>query len=232
MSVSVCWRLCAGLCLLVGWAGTAGAQWFVEAGGSCARPHGDGIWRQAAFPHRLSTCGPTLGLGYRAGGWSLGATHLLATSSDALALTTESDYDSVARRCIANCDQMGRFETRGQVYGLFARREWVTVQGAVLEFGALAYVPAHTVRVSEFHSRDQHGVPFGPAEATYRNRFEVRASPSVGVGWRSDRWRLLARWYPWVKSSGDRLTEDGTSYRSLTSLYSGQVTTVVLLHDF
>jgi hypothetical protein len=203
------------------------ASWFVEGGAACARDHGDGVWYQAAFDHEVDTCSPSFAVGYRNGDWSFGAAYLVETRSGPnRALTNDADYDIHNKKCRANCEQTGLFETKGRVYGLFARREWVMARGVTFELGALAYVPEHTVRISEFYSRDAHGKVYGPVEATYKNQFEVGGSLSAGIGARIDDWRLMARWYPWVKSSGD----DG--FRSRASLYSGHVVTVTVSMDF
>lgn len=183
--------------------------------------HGDGVWRQSAFESSVRRNAATWEVGVRHGGWSVGYADLLRTESDAYATVRDEDYDPKAKQCKANCDIPARYTTSGRVRGVYARHEW-NYGGALVELGALVYRPDFTVTISEFTPYADRSMP--KVTVTYRNVEEYRVTPSLGAGWQIGNAALMLRWYPWVKSSGDRKTPDGTSYESLSSLYKSAVT--------
>jgi hypothetical protein len=205
--------------------GSAAAGPFVEAGGACAQDHGDGIWYQEAFPHKVQLCGPTFAVGYRAGAWSFGAAHLFRTSSTSQATVRDQDYDSKAHKCLDNCDAPATFETKGSAYGAFVRYEWRPWRGAIVEAGALVFQPRMQVVVSNWR---ENGDPANPAvRGVYTHKREVGITPSIGLGWKAGDVRAMARFYPWVKVRKDSL--DGSS---VTGLYNGPTGTLTLSYDF
>ena len=178
----------------------------LEAGYSCARDHGSGVWYQKAYPYVTDLCSPTFEVGYRICKWTFGYAHLLRTSSDAIATT-----------CDVGCADTSRFVTSGKVDGLYARYEWRHANW-IAEAGVLVFRPQHTVR-AEF------------LDATFVNEPEVRVTPSVGIGYDFSPFSLMARFYPAVKSAGDRRSDNG-GYTSLSSLYSGPVLTMSVRYEF
>jgi hypothetical protein len=205
----------------------ASAQMFAEAGMSGAQTQ-DGLWYQQAFDPHVDARSGTFAVGYRVGAWSVGGAYLLRTSSVSQATVLDADYDPGAGSCLRNCDAPATFETRGAVYGAFVRREWVMARGVTFELGALAFVPRQTVWVSGWRAG---GDPAQPAQsARYDNRHEWRLSASLGSGWTDGRWRVMARWYPWIKTGGDEVV--GGTFEGLTGLYNGNVATLTVGFDF
>ena len=206
----------------------AGAQVFIEAGGACVRDHGDGIWYQEAFSPRVDLCSPTFAAGYRFGAWSVGAAYLFRVSSHSQATVRDQDYDPKAGRCLDNCSTLATFDTNGSAWGAFVRYEWKLSQGVTFEAGALIFTPRQTVWVSDWR---ENGDASNPAvSARYDNRHEWRITPSVGAGWQARGVRVMARFYPWVKTGGDEVS--GSTFVGLTGLYNGPTGTLTISYDF
>lgn len=203
------------------------AQPFIEAGGSCVKDHGDGVWYQRAFSPTVDLCGPTFALGYRWGAWSVGAAHLFRVSSKSQATVRDQDYDPKAGRCLDNCSALATFETDGKAYGAFVRYEW-TLGDAVLELGALLFSPRQTVWVSNWRANGDATQP--PVSARYDNGREWRITPSIGAGWKFGSLQVMARFYPWVKTGGDEVS--GTTFTGLTGLYNGPTLTATASFRF
>lgn len=204
----------------------ASAQFFVEAGVARVRDHGDGIWYQEAFAPRVDLASPTFAVGYRLGAWSVGAAYLFSVSSHSKAVH-DHEYDPHAHRCLANCDLAATFDSEGYTFGAFLRHEWKLAHGITLELGGLLFSPRQSVSVSGW--RENRDAPVSPA-VTYTNDVEWKITPSIGAGWQSQGWRVMGRFYPWVKTSGDEVA--GGTFTGLTGLYNGPTGTLTVSYDF
>jgi opacity protein-like surface antigen len=201
---------------------------FIEGGYGTSTKPPDGRWYQEAYPHTLKMSCPNFGVGYSWNKWSIGYAQIACATTDAIALTNDVDYDPGRNECVANCEQTGRFITKGRVDGIFARYGFGLAKNLSGEVGLVLYRPEFQVRVENFYSRDQNGIPYGPVNTTYTNKTEYKVGVSLGVAYEiTDRVSLVAQYYPSLKSSGDRKVQraDGRlDYESLSSSYTNALT--------
>jgi len=200
-------------------------------GRSCSDDHGNGVWYQEGFSHVVKLCSNSWEVGIHSGAWTFGYTNLLKTWSDAIALTHDSYYDIANKRCKMHCDRTVRVIADGKVDGLYLRHEWLYGPW-VVEAGLLFFHPRHTVYLSDFGEIDVNGVQhMKNVRVTHQNIDEYKLTPSIGGGYRHVDFTVMLRYYPWVKSTGDRYLGNNT-YRTLTSLYSGPVLQAMLQYEF
>jgi hypothetical protein len=200
-------------------------------GMACANDHGNGVWYQEGFLHVVKLCTTSWEIGKRSGPWTFGFVILVRTHSDAYALTHDSYYDIANKRCRMHCDRTVRVIAAGKVNGLFLRREWIYGHW-VIEGGLLFFRPEHTVYLSDFGELDGNGVQhLKNYRLMHQNKDEYKITPSIGMGYRYGDFTLMLRYYPWVKSTGDRYEGNGR-YKTLTSLYSGPVLQAMVQFEF
>jgi hypothetical protein len=117
------------------------------------------------------------------------------------------------------------------VDGIYIRREWA-YGNVFFEGGGVFFQPEHVVYLLDFGHTNENGERYlKDYRLTHRNKDEYKFSPSIGLGYRERDIDVVFRYYPWVKSSGDRYEGNGR-YKTLTSLYSGPVYQVMIQYRF
>ena len=175
----------AAMLVLSGTTAHAG-QWTALGGVSQFTPHGDGVWYQEAFPHKLHMTSPSLGLRYDGDGWTAGYMHIGRVTSDALAVALDGriagdgGYYSATKGCNGPCWPLSTWRGKGEVQGLFLgltrpiSPEW-TVEG-----GLYLYRPTWRIDVPDWIGcRDCK-----PAPLTVEHDTRWQPGPYIGVRWK------------------------------------------------
>jgi hypothetical protein len=182
-------------------------QWEIGAGQSFAKEHGDGVWYQTRFPHKLDLRSAAFKIG--ATGefgpslrWHVDAVHLGRYGSDAFATPHDDNYSKVSHTgCNGACLPLVRYTGEGTVGGFAATLEAHTTGTWKLgaEVGPFLYRASWKMRVPGWYpSALSSGGEFTPSAAPMnldidRSHWKVGGVVGVTVGHGS--WNLSLRQY-------------------------------------